>query len=34
MLAVASFTPAIFFSSNSRVMVSTDMSITERPGML
>ena len=34
MLAVASFTPAMFFSSNSRAMVSTDMSITERGGML
>ncbi len=33
-LAVASFTPAMFFSSNSRVMVSTDMSTTERGGML
>ena len=34
MFAVASLTPAMFFSSNSRVMVSTDMSTTERPGML
>jgi len=33
-LAVASFTPAMFLSSNSRFMVSTDMSITERAGML
>ena len=33
-LAVASFTPAMFSSSNSRFMVSTDMSITERAGML
>ena len=34
MLAVASLTPAMFFSSNSRAMVSTLMSITERGGML
>ena len=34
MLAVASFTPAMFFKSNSRFMVSTDISITDRLGML
>ena len=33
-LAVASLTPAMFLSSYSRFMVSTDMSITERAGML
>ena len=32
MFAVASFTPAMFFSSNSRAIVSTDMSTIERPG--
>ncbi len=34
MLAVASLTPAMFLQSNSRFMVSTDMSTTERPGIL
>ena len=33
-LAVASLTPAMFCNSNSRFMVSTDMSITERAGIL
>ena len=33
-LPVASLTPQMFFSSNSRAIVSTDMSITERGGML
>ena len=33
-LAVASFTPAMFFSSKSRAIVSTLMSTTERGGML
>ena len=32
--AVASLTPTMFGSSASRAMVSTDMSITLRPGML
>ena len=33
-LAVASLTPMMFFSAKQRVMVSTVMSTTERPGML
>ena len=33
-LAVASFTPAMLSSSNRRFIVSTDMSMTERAGML
>src|SRR5436853_470404 len=31
MFAVASFTPTMFFNSKRRAMVSTDMSMTERP---
>ena len=34
MLAVASLTPAMFDSLDSRAMVSTDMSTMLRPGML
>ena len=34
MLAVASFTPVMFLSSYKRFMVSTEMSMTEREGML
>ena len=31
---VASFTPIMFFNSNSLAIVSTDISITDLPGML
>ena len=31
---VASLTPIIFFNSNNFAIVSTDISITERPGIL